>query len=267
MNKKLKYSSIFILFTVLVIIASGLVAATDINDTVSTDISENTFTNTLNDESISSSQTDNNIESQTIANEVDTNNDYETDNTTTTSESKELIKNDKNLKSARDYTGTLTLTPNKGIADDTVTGSLSGLSVFAGTYTTKVYWDGVEILSGSGTASKWNAPPITFTVPSNATPGEHTVKYSCLSNRNYHGTATFTVEKVSVPTTMDDMEAVTGEIGNTVIPVTVHDIDGNSLTGSSNITIVDNEDNILVENYPIENGVASISVPTNKLGT
>lgn len=268
MNNKIKYSSIFIFFTVLLLMASSIVAAADVDDTVSTGISENIITNTVSDDSISSSQNDNKIDSQTIEKEVDTTKNYETDNTTTTSENKKLIKNDKNLKSARDYTGTLTLTPNKGIVDDTVTGKLSGLNVFSGSYTTKVYWDGVEILSGTGTASGWQAPSITFTVPSNATPGAHTVKYSCLSNsRNYHGTTNFTVEKVSEPTIMEDMEAVTGEIGNTVIPVTVHDVDGNSISGSSNITITDNEGNILIENYPIENGVASISVPTNKLGT
>ncbi|MBE6489080.1 MAG: hypothetical protein E7Z86_10260, partial [Methanosphaera stadtmanae] len=70
MNRIIKYSSIFIFFTVLLLFASSMVAAADINDTASTDISENIITNTVSDDSISSSQNDNNIESQTIQKEV-----------------------------------------------------------------------------------------------------------------------------------------------------------------------------------------------------
>ncbi|MBO7719694.1 MAG: Ig-like domain repeat protein, partial [Methanosphaera sp.] len=263
MNSKIKYSSIFLLLILLLILASGIAAAADI-DGDNTEISDNIQTPTVADDAVSTPQTtdnNNNIETKTIK-EVD---DTYTD-TTTTSEDNKLVKDDKNLKGT-DYSCTLTLTPNTGAQGDTITAKLTGQSVFSGEHTINIYWDGSVIKTGTATASGWNAPVVTFEVPE-TTPGEHTVKYvSTLRNRNYIGTTTFTVEKTAEPTIMEDMNPVTGEIGNTIISITVHDANGNSITGSSNISIKDDEDNVLVEDYPIENGAATINVPTNKLGS
>jgi len=246
-----------------------MVAAADVNDTASTDISENIITNTASDDSISSSLYDNNIESQTIQKEVDTTNNDKTDNTTTTSESKELIKNDKNLK-GYDYSCTFSLNPNSAAPGSNITATLTrGLVRSGTTYPYTLYIDNVAIETGNVKASATGTASLTFIVPDTISVGSHTVKLSIVysSSINNVGSATLTIEKTTITTIMDDMDDVTGEIGNTVIPVTVRDNNGNSITGSSNITITDDDGNVLVEDYPIENGVASIGVPTNKLGT
>lgn len=121
MNRKLKYCSIFLIFTALLIAAGGIATAADV-DSDYTEISDNIETPTVSDDTESIAQTtDNNIESQTIE-EVDRTTDTYT---TATSEENKLVKDDKNLKTGVS-TGTLTLTPNSGYPGDTIAVRLTG---------------------------------------------------------------------------------------------------------------------------------------------
>ena len=270
MNRTIKYSSIFIFFTVLLLFASSLVAAADINDTVSTDVSENIITNTVSDDSISSSQNDNNIESQTIQKEVDTTNNDKTDNTTTTSESKELIKNNKNLKES--YTaGTLTVNPNAAYPGDTVTLSFTGGATsfaISGTYTYTLKLDGNTFLTGNiPKPGSGKTGSFSVVIPDYA-PGTYTLYGEVgYSNRfGATGSTTFTILKHIIDTTIVHVDSVSGEAGNIIIPITVTDVNNNPITGTSTITIKDDDNNLLVNEYSIDNGVASINVPVVKLG-
>ena len=265
MNNYLKYSSIFIFFTVLLLFASSLVAAADINDTASTDISENIITNTVSDDSISSSQNDNNIESQTIQKEVDTTNNDKTNNTTTTSESKELIKNDKNLK-GKDISNSMTLTPNMVYAGETVTATLNGGTFFSRASSFNVYLDGVSIKSGSMTPRTGKTTSVTFDVPESTSSGDHTIRVTVTySMWNNIGTNTLTVLSKSVDTKISEIDAVNGKIGSTSIPVTVTDMEGNAIAGEQTLTFKDG-DTVLLDNVTISDGVATVNVPTSRIG-
>ena len=261
MNRKLKYSSIFLLFTLLLLLASGITAAADMDNDDNTDLSDNTITDTVSDSAISTAQlTDNNdnIETKTIK-EVD---DTYTD-TTTTSETKELVKNDKNLKGF-DYTITPTLTPNLGHIGDKITATFSGGSYFGTrSHSYTVSMDGTTIKTGS--VAPKSGYKIEFNIPE-TTAGDHTVSFHVYySSWNNRGSATLTVLSSAVNTKITEVETVTGEIGNTILPVTITDVDGNSIEGSPLINVKD-QNTSLIENYVVENGVANVSVPTTRTG-
>ncbi|AWX32269.1 hypothetical protein [Methanosphaera sp. BMS] len=260
MNRKLKYSSIFLLFTLLLILAGGIAAATDVDNNDNTDLSDNIQTQTVGDDASSIPQpTDNNMETKTIK-EVDDTYTY----TTTASEAKELAKDEKNLK-GRDYAGTLTLNPTSARVGDNITASLNSryiMSRISSSYGITI--DGSTIVSGSITPSSQTVT-MTFTLPE-CSPGDHTIKMNvAYSSINAVGSATLTVLSSAVDTKITEVTGVTDEIGNTVIPVTVTDTNGNSINGSSTLTIKD-ADTVLLESYPIEDGVANVSVPTTRVG-
>ena len=195
MNRKLKYSSIFLLFTLLLILAGGIAAATDVDNNDNTDLSDNTIADTVGDYATSTQQptSNNNIETKTIK-EVD----YTYTDTTTTSEAKELVKNDKNLKGF-DYTITPTLTPNVGQIGDKITATFSGGSYFGTrSHSYTVSMDGTTIKTGSVAPKSGYA--IEFNIPE-TTAGDHTISfhvyYSAWNNR---GSATLTVLSSAVNT-------------------------------------------------------------------
>ncbi|MDO5825880.1 MAG: hypothetical protein Q4Q22_05830 [Methanosphaera sp.] len=259
MNRKLKYCSIFLIFTALLIVASGIATAADV-DSDYTEISDNIETPTVSDDTQSIAQTtDNNIESQTTE-EVDKTTDTYT---TATSKTKELVKDDKNLKGF-EYSIGVTLNPNTGRVGDSVTASFSGGSYFgtrAHSYTISI--DGTSFQTGS--VAPKSGYTITFKVPETSA-GDHTINfhvyYSAWNNR---GSATFTVLSSAVDTKITEVETVNGEVGNTIVPITITDTNGGALDGSPLINVKDG-DTLLLENYAVENGVANVSVPTTRTG-
>ena len=173
------------------------------------------------------------------------------------------MKNDKNLKGF-DYTITPTLTPNVGQIGDKITATFSGGSYFGTrSHSYTVSMDGTTIKTGSVAPKSGYA--IEFNIPE-TTAGDHTISfhvyYSAWNNR---GSATLTVLSSAVNTKITEVETVTGEIGNTILPVTITDVDGNSIEGSPLINVKD-QNTLLVENYVVENGVANVSVPTTRTG-
>ena len=271
MNKNLKYSSIFILFTVLLIIASSLVAATNIEDTASTDITENILTNTVSDESLSSLQTDNNIESQTIVKEVGTRNDHNTYDTETTSENNKIVEKDKNLKNSIKE-GTVEATPNSGKAGDTINlhiyASGTALSSTNRVFDITAKLNDTIFFTGTGTPNPARNGYIDVVVPA-FEPGTYTLFMEWNYNdglRGASGTTPFTIIRTTYDTKINEVDTVNGEAGNVVIPITVTDVNNNVISGTSTITVKDDDNNVLIENYPIENGVTSLSVPAVKTG-
>ncbi|AWX32271.1 hypothetical protein [Methanosphaera sp. BMS] len=264
MNKKLKYSSILLVFALLLILASGLTAAADI-DNDNTDISDNSITDTVG-ESVSSTPqpTDNSMETKSIK-EADNDDTY----TTTASEAKELAKDEKNLKTKMN-TGTLTATPDNGYVGDNVT-----LYLKAGTsdliqslsYSITVKFNDKQVYSGSGKPSSRGNAYLTIPVP-NLEPGEYTVTMKWGYSNDFigaTGSTPFTILNGAVDTKITAVGTINGEIDNTILPINITDSNGNALEGSPMINIKDG-DTALVENYTVTNGVANVSVPTTRTG-
>ncbi|RAP54344.1 MAG: hypothetical protein BZ137_02725, partial [Methanosphaera sp. rholeuAM130] len=128
--------------------------------------------------------------------------------TTATSKTKELVKDDKNLKGF-EYSIGVTLNPNTGRVGDSVTASFSGGSYFgtrAHSYTISI--DGTSFQTGS--VAPKSGYTITFKVPETSA-GDHTINfhvyYSAWNNR---GSATFTVLSSAVDTKITEVETVNG---------------------------------------------------------
>ena len=263
MNKLMKYSSILLLFSILLLMASSLVAAAEINDTLNNDISRNTITNTVSDNANSISQSDN-TEIKTMKEEVVTTYDI------TTSETKELIKNNKNLKeSIRD--GTVDATPNSGKAGDKITlhifASGTSLSKTNYVYDITVKLNDTIFFTGTGSPNPAKNGYVDVIVP-DFEPGEYTLDMEWNYDdgfRGARGTTPFTILVTTIDTKISEVDTVNGEVGNTIIPINVTDLNGNPINGSSTLTIKD-EDNILIDNYAIEDGIASVAVPTIRAG-
>lgn len=98
-------------------------------------------------------------------------------------------------------------------------------------------------------------------------PGIYTMEVTIGTSSNWaaRGTATFTVIKTLTDTQITSVETVNGEVGNTIVPITITDTNGGALDGSPLINVKDG-DTLLLENYTVENGVANISVPTTRTG-
>ena len=264
MNRKLKYSSIFLVFAILLILAGGIATAADI-DNDNTDISDNSITETVG-ESVSSTPqpTDNSMETKSIK-EADNDDTY----TTTAFEAKELAKDEKNLKTKMN-TGTLTATPDNGYVGDNVT-----LYLKAGTsdliqslsYSITVKFNDNQVYSGSGKPSSRGNAYLTIPVP-NLEPGEYTVTMKWGYSNDFigaTGSTPFTILNGAVDTKITAVGTINGEIDNTILPINITDSNGNALEGSPMINIKDG-DTALVENYTVTNGVANVSVPTTRTG-
>ncbi|AWX32272.1 Ig-like domain-containing protein [Methanosphaera sp. BMS] len=267
MNKKLKHSSIFLLFALLLILASGITTAADV-DNDNTDISDNIITETVDDSASSTPQAtdnNNNIETKTIK-KADSYDTY----TTTASESNGLVKEDKNLKtSVRE--GTVTANASSGYAGEKVnlhiTAGGTALSSTSYTFVVTVKLNDTLYYTGNHKVTSARNGDLTWTVP-DVNPGTYTLYMEWNYNNGFrgaYGTTQFTVLKDALETKISEVPTVSGEAGNTILPITVTTTNGAAITGSSTITVKD-ADTTLIEDYSIENGVANVSVPTTRTG-
>lgn len=265
MNKKFKYCSIFLLVTVLLILSSSMVSASDINDN-NAEIMDDTITKTVSDNTDIITQTDNK-ESQTIKNEVE-----KTSNTnTTTTSNKQLNKTDKNIKKVNE--AQITLTPDTANIGDTVTIVMDtdyGTSFYApGDYNYVILLNNTEFLTGT-VPKPGNGMSGSFTIiVPEYQPGTYEM-YIKITNANKpkigaEGFTTFTIANSIIETIIEPIDTITEEYGTIEIPVRVTEHNGNLLTGTSTITVKDG-DTVLVEGYPIEEGWADVTVPVNRVG-
>ncbi|RAP50408.1 MAG: hypothetical protein BZ136_01350, partial [Methanosphaera sp. rholeuAM74] len=265
MDRKLKYCSVFLLLTVLTILAISTASAVQA-DADDTGIPDNTITNTVRADDNTVTQTDDNIkESQTIQKEAETSD----KDTTAASDMKKIAKDGKSIKTSL-TDGNLTATPNSGYIGDNVYLVLTSKSGIAKTtqYSITVKLNDTTIYRGSAKPAENKKATLTVTIPP-IDPGDYTITMKWGYSNDFigaTGSTNFTVLDSSIDVNIVGVGSVTGEIGYTIIPVNITDSNGNPITGTPKINVRDGN-NLLLGNYSVENGVASISVPTTRVGT
>jgi hypothetical protein len=264
MNRNIKYCSVFLLFALVLLLASSISFAADVNDTGTSD---NTITSSVDDNAQRIITTDNN--DNTLSDEKQQVS-YDKIDKKAPSDKKELTKEDKNLKASMSA-GTVTATPNNGKAGDKIALHIyaSSLTALTTSYTYKVTvkLNDTTFYTGSKKATSTRNGDVDVTVP-DYEPGTYTLYMEWNYNNGFRGASgstQFTIIKTIINTKITQLGTVNGDVGNTVIPVNVTDSNGNAITGQSTLTFKDGE-TVLLDNVPITNGTTTVNVPTNRLG-
>ncbi|RAP54700.1 MAG: hypothetical protein BZ137_00840, partial [Methanosphaera sp. rholeuAM130] len=252
-----KYSLVFLIIAISLLLGSSLVAASDIDNGGVLD-----DTNIIECDDTPSIVQDDNTNSRTVENEVMTDDD-KTDTTT----SRELTKNNKNLKGVN-YPGTLTMNASSGYPGDVVELKLFHTAQLpvASDYTYNVTLNDTLYQSGALEISENRYAFVNFTVPA-VDAGEYILKISVSHRKNMFvlGSDYFTVLKSTSSLTIENETVIQGNNDNFILPVNIRDADGNAVDVETNLTITDG-DNVLVENYHITQADNNIPVPVIRTG-
>lgn len=258
MNRKLKYCSIFLIITTLIILSTSIVSASEVDDN-NYEIENNPMINSVDD----------NIDS--VIQTTDNNN-YEKEKTIKdtqidTKSYKELTKDNKNIKKAN-IAATLTINTSEASPGDVIELKLFHTAQISTSYeySYNVTIDNVVYQSGTARPPENRNLYVNFTVP-NIEAGEHTLTMNAYRSKamNLTGSQPLTIISGTPTLKIENSSTVEGYMDDFTLPVNIQDNDGNPIDIESSITISDG-DTVLIENYPITQANNNISIPVTRVG-